>query len=375
MAAILIVDDDPTIRLVLKRSLERQGYTVEMATNGLEGVEQAHLISPGLIICDWMMPDIDGLEVCRRIKSDPKFSTTFFILLTARTEVEDRVQGLDAGADEFLSKPIDPNELQARVRAGLRLHQLSHDLQQQTSKLQAELAEAARYVKSLLPKPDFFPDYNIATDWRFLPSQELGGDSFNYHWLDEKHLAIYLLDVSGHGVGSALLSVSVMNQLRTQGLPDTDPRQPEAVLRALNHSFQMGSHNEMYFTLWYGVYQPSSRLLSFASAGHPPALLIEPTHTSPVELKTPNLPIGILPNPSFQMDQVRIPAASHLYLFSDGVYEVANREKELWGLDNLIALLNHDVTGSLDQVAQQAQAFRGQPDFEDDFSLLRVSFG
>ncbi|MEN9204011.1 MAG: SpoIIE family protein phosphatase [Thermostichus sp. DG_1_6_bins_120] len=375
MATILIVDDDPTIRLVLKRCLERQGYTVEMATSGLEGIEQAHLISPGLIICDWMMPDIDGLEVCRRIKADPKFSTTFFILLTARTEVEDRVQGLDAGADEFLSKPIDPNELQARVRAGLRLHQLSHDLQQQTSRLRAELAEAARYVESLLPKPDFFPECKIKTDWCFLPSQELGGDSFNYHWLDAEHLAIYLLDVSGHGVGAALLSVSVMNQLRTQGLPDTDPRQPEAVLQALNHSFQMQSHNEMYFTLWYGVYHSGSRLLSFASAGHPPALLIDPTHRTSIELRTLNLPIGILPNQNFQRDKVRIPSPSYLYLFSDGVYEVVNREKEIWGLKNLIALLSDDATVSLDQVAQQVQAFRGQPDFEDDFSLLRVSFG
>ncbi len=375
MAAILIVDDDPTIRLVLKRSLERQGYTVVMASNGLEGLEQAYLISPGLIICDWMMPDIDGLEVCRRIKADPKFSTTFFILLTARTEVDDRVQGLDAGADEFLSKPVDSNELRARVRAGLRLHQLSHDLQQQTAKLQAELAEAARYVSSLLPKPVFFPDCKITTDWRFLPSQELGGDSFNYHWLDGEHLAIYLLDVSGHGVGSALLSVSVMNQLRSQGLPDTDPRQPDAVLRALNHSFQMGSHNEMYFTLWYGVYQPTSRLLSFSSAGHPPGLLIGCQDPTPTELKTPNLPIGVLPNQSFQMDQVWIPAASHLYLFSDGVYEVSNPQRELWGLDNLIALLSQNAGGNLDQVTHQAQSFRGQPDFEDDFSLLRVSFG
>jgi sigma-B regulation protein RsbU (phosphoserine phosphatase) len=151
MTTILIVDDDPTICLLLKRSLERQGYTVEIASNGSEGLEKAHLLVPGLIICDWMMPDMDGLEVCRRIKADPKFSTTFFILLTARTEVEDRIQGLDAGADEFLSKPIDPNELRARVRAGLRLHQLSYDLQQQTARLQAELAEAASYVRSLCP--------------------------------------------------------------------------------------------------------------------------------------------------------------------------------------------------------------------------------
>ncbi|MFS8873216.1 SpoIIE family protein phosphatase [Synechococcus sp. R50.1] len=373
MTTILIVDDDPTIRLVLKRSLERQGYTVEMASNGSEGLEQAHLLVPGLIICDWMMPDMDGLEVCRRIKADPKFSTTFFILLTARTEVEDRIQGLDAGADEFLSKPIDPNELRARVRAGLRLHQLSYDLQQQTARLRAELAEAASYVRSLLPEPAYFPDCKVTLEWRFLPSQELGGDSFNYHWLDEEHLAIYLLDVSGHGVGSALLSVSVMNQLRTQGLADADPRQPDAVLRALNHSFQMGSHHEMYFTLWYGVYQPGSRLLSFASAGHPPALLIQGQDS--LLLKTANLPIGILPDLTFQRDQVRIPENSHLYLFSDGVYEVINPQRKIWGLDNLIALLSKGAGNSLDHVIHQAQSFQGRTDFEDDFSLLRISFG
>jgi len=373
MTAILIVDDDPTIRLVLKRSLERQGYTVEMASGGLEGLEKAHLLAPGLIICDWMMPDIDGLEVCRRIKADPKFSTTFFILLTARTEVEDRIQGLDAGADEFLSKPIDPNELRARVRAGLRLHQLSYDLQQQTARLRAELAEAASYVRSLLPEPAYFPNHQMAIEWCFLPSQELGGDSFNYHWLDEDHLAIYLLDVSGHGVGSALLSVSVMNQLRSQGLPDTDLRQPDAVLRALNQSFQMGSHHDMYFTLWYGVYQPGSRLLSFASAGHPPALLINQSNRIPIELKTPNLPIGILPDQNFAMDQVRISVGSYLYLFSDGVYEVSSLQG-IWGLANWIALVRASLDSSLDQVLQQIQSSRGKADFEDDVSLLRVKF-
>ncbi|MFS8859995.1 SpoIIE family protein phosphatase [Synechococcus sp. H60.1] len=374
MTAILIVDDDPTIRLVLKRSLERQGYSVEMASGGLEGLEKAHLLTPGLIICDWMMPDMDGLEVCRRIKADPKFSTTFFVLLTARTEVEDRIQGLDAGADEFLSKPIDPNELRARVRAGLRLHQLSYDLQQQTARLRAELAEAASYVRSLLPKPASFPDHRIAIEWCFLPSQELGGDSFNYHWLDEDHLAIYLLDVSGHGVGSALLSVSVMNQLRSQSLPDTDLRQPDAVLRALNQSFQMGSHHDMYFTLWYGVYRPRSRLLSFASAGHPPALLVAQSDPIPLELKTPNLPIGILPDQDFARDEVRIPANSCLYVFSDGVYEVSTSEG-IWGMENWKSFLGAHACIGLDRVLQHIQSFRGRADLEDDFSLLRISFG
>jgi Response regulators consisting of a CheY-like receiver domain and a winged-helix DNA-binding domain len=99
------------------------------------------------------MPGLDGLEVCRRVKANPNLSTTFFILLTAQSAVEDRIQGLDTGADDFLAKPIEINELQARVRAGLRLHALSEDLQAQKRLLEKELSEAASYVRSLLPAP------------------------------------------------------------------------------------------------------------------------------------------------------------------------------------------------------------------------------
>lgn len=151
MFQILIIDDDPTIRLTLTRILERQGYEIIAASDGAEGMKQAEAFHPALIICDWMMPRMDGLEVCRRIKAHPTFSTTFFILLTSLGSVADRVKGLDAGADDFISKPIEQNELKARVRAGLRLHQLSRDLQAQKHILEAEFAEAAEYVRSLLP--------------------------------------------------------------------------------------------------------------------------------------------------------------------------------------------------------------------------------
>lgn len=133
MFKILVIDDDPIVRTVLKKTLQNQGYDTTVASNGEEGITQAQLLHPALIICDWMMSQVDGLEVCRRIRTDPELTTTFFILLTARGAVrgeeEDRVKGLDAGADEFISKPIEMNELKARVRAGLRLHQLNQDLQ------------------------------------------------------------------------------------------------------------------------------------------------------------------------------------------------------------------------------------------------------
>lgn len=374
MENILIVDDEPTICMVLKRSLERQGYQVAVASDGTEGLALANQMHPALIICDWMMPDLDGLEVCRLVKANPELSTTYFILLTARTEIEDRVSGLDAGADEFLTKPIDAHELQARVRAGLRLHQLNQDLQQQKRLLEAELAEAGKYVLSLLPDPLQDSRHGIAAQWRFIPSQQLGGDCFGYHWLDPEHLAIYLLDVSGHGVGAALLSVSVINLLRSNSLSTTDFLQPSQVLRALNEAFPMSGHNEMYFTMWYGVYNLKQRQITYASAGHPPALLVTPQQV--IALKTPNLPVGMLGGAEFLSRSQPVPGNSQLYIFSDGVYEITDSSGQLWGLENFTAAVQGlaKTPDPLAELVNLAQHFSGKQRFDDDFSLLRVHF-
>ena len=128
MLQILLVDDDHSIRLLLERTLKRQGYDVVSVAEGEEGLLNAKELRPAMIICDWVMPGISGLEVCRQVKSIPDWATTFFMLLTSLGSVEDRVKGLDVGADDFLCKPIEMNEFIARIRAGLRLHQLSQDL-------------------------------------------------------------------------------------------------------------------------------------------------------------------------------------------------------------------------------------------------------
>lgn len=381
---VLIIDDDPILRLVLSKKMSEQGYEVIVAVDGEEGVEQAQTVKPDLIICDWSMPGMDGLEVCRRIKTDPELEQTFFILLTARSAIVDRVVGLDMGADDFLTKPVDPSELLARVRSALRLLQanqnlkrLALDLQQQKQLLEAELAEAAEYVQSLLPAP-IKGDVTISA--KFLPSRQLGGDCFDYYWINDDTLILYLLDVSGHGLSAALLSISVQNWLRSQSLPREVLIQPSQVLKVLNDTFPMDKQNDQYFTMWYGVYHRSKRELSYSSGGHPPSVLLSKTLGKSVDvqkLRTPGIAIGLFPGMKYVEQKCFIEPQSSLYLFSDGVYEISQPGGGVWGFEQFVALLVDQekvAFSNVEQVFQKICSLHCIESFEDDCSLLKIQF-
>ncbi len=377
MFKILVIDDDRSIQTLLKRMLEKQGYEVVIASNGEEGMAKLLTYQPALIICDWIMPGLSGLEVCHRIKTDPNLSTIFFILLTSLDSVADRVRGLDAGADDFISKPIEQNELQARLRAGLRLHQLSRDLQIQKQLLEAELSQAAEYVRSLLPLPMTEP---LSINSRFVPSRQLGGDCFDYYWLDPDYLAIYLLDTAGHGLKATLPSVSVLNLLRSRALKSLNYYQPSHVLKALNDTFQISYQNDKYFTIWYGVYNRVKRQLIYASAGHPPAILVSgksPNNTEAKLLRTPGMPVGMFPEAKYVDGFCNIETSSTLYIYSDGAYEIAKSDGTLWSLDAFIQLLvslQYNVDYQLDQVLNYLIALHSSDAFDDDLSILQIKF-
>ncbi|MEA5508149.1 SpoIIE family protein phosphatase [Crocosphaera sp. UHCC 0190] len=378
MTQILLIDDDHTIRLLLERTLKRSGYEVTCASLGEEGLIKAQELHPALIICDWVMPGISGLEVCSQIKSIPALATTFFILLTSLGSVEDRVKGLDAGADDFLCKPIEMNELIARVRAGLRLHQLSQDLKEQKQLLEAELAEAAEYVSSILPEP--LQEKSLQIKARFIPSSQLGGDGFDYFWLDDNHLAIYLLDVSGHGLRAALPALSVINLLRSRGLNRVNYHRPNEVLNGLNQAFQMTYRNDKYFTIWYGVYHRKKHHLVYASAGHPPAILLTPDPEQGFiehQLKTPGFPIGMFPEANYVNENLTLNSLSTLYIFSDGIYEIEQGDKTLLGLKNFTDILKTYQSKSprdLETLIQSLKHHNHQDQFDDDLSIIEVDF-
>lgn len=377
---ILVIDDDPIIRRILQRMLQSQGYRVSLAETAAEGLKQALSIRPPVILCDWRLPgNVDGLEICRRLKAEPELSMSFFLLITGHTETANRVQALEAGADDLLMKPIDMAELKARVKSGMRLCELTRDLQQQKQYLENELAEAAIYVQSLLPQDTDRAPVRIKT--RFLPSQQLGGDCFDFYWLDPDYLAIYLLDVSGHGLGAALLSTSVLNVLRSQSLPGTNFYRPDKVLEGLNEMFQMSDQNDKYFTIWYGVYNRANRQLMYASAGHPPAILIPESQATPDDaqrLRTPGMPVGMMPDTTYTWKRCTIPERSCLYIFSDGIYEVnlpkiPGTPEAMMSLDDFVQhLVKSPRPGELDKII--SHAIDPLATIGDDLSLLEISF-
>jgi PAS domain S-box-containing protein len=246
-------------------------------------------------------------------------------------------------------------------------------LQDSQRQIAQDLAEASSYVRSLLPPP---LTGAVESEWRLVPCTDLGGDGFGHYWLDENHLAIYLFDSVGHGVSASLLTISVMNILRSGSLPQTDFRDPASVLRSLNHAFQMDAQNDMFFTIWYGVYDKRSREIVYSAAAHPPAVLLGPSGP-PVLLGGQGLMIGATSEPAYENARAAVPASSQLYVYSDGAFEMLDSTGTPWSFDAFLAELAKPPCAGLsklDEMHRHAQRIHGHSELPDDFSIMRLTF-
>jgi len=244
------------------------------------------------------------------------------------------------------------------------------------TRLRKELHDAQHYVLAILPAPVVEP---IAVDWLFVPSTELGGDAFGYQWIDGDHYALYLLDVCGHGVGSALLSITVANTLRSGALQNTDFRKPEAVLSSLNQAFQMENQNGLYFTIWYGVYHRPTGTLRYASAGHPPPIVVRGAgeqRGKAEPLPAVGCPVGILPDFLYESNECTLVGPARLFLFSDGAYEITRPDGTMLEFEDFEEVLTRAVpegSSELQELLHFAQNVNGSKDLDDDFSIIKMT--
>jgi serine phosphatase RsbU (regulator of sigma subunit) len=255
-----------------------------------------------------------------------------------------------------------------RFAMTLRISDARHRLQKQTDQLISELRSAADYVTSVLPGDLAGP---VQVSSRYLPSQQLAGDCFDYRWVDDDHLVVYLLDVSGHGVGPALLSMSVHNMLRSDALPF-----PDLVLSELNRRFQMEQQGGHYFTIWFGVYEQSTRTLRYACAGAPPAFAVSPS-SGITALSSSGHPIGMFEDSVFTVETYAVPHGCRILLFSDGAYEFDLGSGQQLSLDDFtrkFARLAESSDWSLDDLVDELRALTQAGQFEDDCTLVQMSF-
>ena len=340
-------------------------------------------VTKGTILVGFSTQSLKQYE--RKILTDIGISTTIFILLSilfssifskgitkpleelksvtekiAHGSVDERVI-LKKGTDEILSVSTSFNKMIDRVLYAQK-------------DLENDLLEAAEFVKAILPPPT---DKPIPIDWKFIPSKRLGGDSFGYDYIDDGTFVFYLLDVSGHGLGAALLSVAVLNVLRSKSLKDADFKNPSSVLFALNNAFQMEQYGDKYFTIWYGVLDIKTLQLRFSSAGHPPVLLMRKHENinEVLRIGNRNFFVGGMPGSEFDTDEVQLEKGDCMLLFSDGVYELEKKDGSTMNMDEFeeFLLRNYSDSFTLDKLTSQLKEISSSDIFEDDFSIMKIS--
>jgi len=412
---VLVVDDNADNLDMLSRRLRRRGYEVIPAENGRIALERAAAEHFDLVLLDIMMPDMDGLEVLTRLRAVRSAAELPVIMATAKDHSNDVVRALEMGANDYVTKPLDFPVVLARMRTQLALKRTNEALDSANRRMRLDLEAGAKVQRALIPSaPPSVRGVQIA--WTFEPCAELGGDILDAFALDDEHLGLYLLDVSGHGVPAALLSVTVSRLLSHRGpgsllvdgaggpaagaahgsrdaggLPSpgstgagghragpatvTRPTPPAQVAAHLNQQFPMDPATSQYFTFLYGVLETGTRELRYVAAGHPGPLHIDAAGAAR-SLESTGLAIGWLPNARFEERSVRLARGDRIYFFSDWVTEAQNAEEELFGMERFAELLERarDVTleRSLEELQIRLRQWCGAAAPGDDVSVLAV---
>ena len=381
---ILIVDDSIDNRQLLLRTLGKAGYEIIEAGEGREGLTLAFELLPELILLDIVMPELDGYQVCEALKKDPRTADIPIIFLSAKTETKDKIKGLEIGGVDYITKPFDRGEVLARVQTQLKIRHLMKELLDKQKRLEEDLRAAATIQETLLPTNlPAWPELEVA--WKFLPCDLIGGDIFNVVPLDATHLGFYMLDVSGHGVPSAMVTVSVAQLMtphsgylkrKVPSPPFYEIVSPKEVLKELDKEYPFERFNK-FFTIVYLLLNISQKGIIYSSAAHPPPLLLH--RDGGLELLDKGGTIiglnGVVP---FEQEERRLQPGDKVIIYTDGVVEYFNLAEEPFGTERLYdlaqRLYKRPISEILDGIYEGLMDFGRHAKIQDDISLLGIEF-
>jgi phosphoserine phosphatase RsbU/P len=394
---VLIVDDSRAQRRILQVQLSRWGYAVTEAASGEEALALCQRYDFDIVLSDWMMPGLSGLEFCKAFRALPREAYGYFVLLTSKSEKAEIADGLEHGADDFVSKPVNADELRARLRAGERILGMQDELVEKNrligstlGKLQSlydsldrDLIEARRLQQTLVRER--FRDFGAGTAALMLrPSGHVGGDLVGSFRIDDTRIAVYAIDVSGHGVASAMMTARLAGLL-SGGSADQnialklaadgrkDAYSPAEVAARLNRMMLEELRVDQYFTLAYAEIDLPSGAVRLVQAGHPHPLLLRPSGEIS-ELGLGGLPIGLIEGARYDQTEFTLAPGDRLFLVSDGVTECPSPLGDDLGVAGLMAILRDnlqlDSASLLEALVWQLNSFAGGRDLPDDISGL-----
>ncbi|PZQ97720.1 MAG: fused response regulator/phosphatase [Cereibacter sphaeroides] len=384
----MVVDDSAAQRKVLALSLARWGYSVTEAASGEAALALCEMASFDLVLSDWMMPGMSGLDLCRALRATPRDNYLYFILLTSKSDKTEVADGLDGGADDFLSKPVNALELRARLRAGERLLAMQEELVEKNrlvastlgelqtiyDSLDRDLIEARKLQQTLMR--DRHCDFGSASVWALLrPSGHVGGDLVGWLRLSRSRVALYAVDVSGHGVASAMMTARLAGLLTTRTPYEMPDRRaapsPDRLAEVLNRMMIDDMQIDQYFTMAYAEVDLKTGEVQLVQAGHPHPVILRRTGQTE-EIGQGGLPVGLIADARYEIVEARLQPGDRLFLVSDGVTECVDQQGHEFGEEGLSSMLQRSVAlggaALLEALVWDLQEFSGGADFRDDVS-------